>query len=177
MNKHRGTESDFELTTIERLEQLGYKHTVGVEIDRPHTEVVLKDFLESALRRRYPELPDTSVKEAVARLSRPQGTDLTRRNFDFHGLLIRGFDVPIEMADGSKVFRHIHAIDWENPNANDFVVVNQLPVHGQNDRRPDLVVYVNGLPLALFELKNPWHPNPTVEHALNQIAHYSNDIP
>ncbi len=177
MNAHRGTESDFELTTIERLEQLGYKHIIGTDIDRPHKEVVFKDSLEAALRRRYPELPDASLKQAIARFSRPQGVDLIRRNLDFHQLLARGFEVPLEKPDGSKEFRHIHAIDWENPGANDFLVVNQLPIHGQNDRRPDLVIYVNGFPLALFELKNPYDPNPTVEHALNQIAHYRNEIP
>jgi type I restriction enzyme, R subunit len=179
MNGHRGTESDFELTTIERLEDIGYKHRIGIELERSQEEVVLKDVLEAALRRRYRDLPDASITEAVARLSRPQGADLIRRNLDFHQLITRGFEVPVEKPNGTKEFRHIHAIDWENPEseANEFLVVNQLPVHGQNDRRPDLVIYVNGLPLALFELKNPWHPNPTVEHALNQIAHYRNDIP
>jgi type I restriction enzyme R subunit len=177
MTGHRGTESDFELTTIERLEQLGYTHIIGIEIDRPHKEVVFKDSLGAAFRRRYPDLPDASVKEAVARLSRPQGADLMRRNLDFHQLIARGFEVPVEKPNGAREFRHVHPIDWENPEANEFLVVNQLPVHGKNDRRPDIVIYVNGLPLALFELKNPWHPNPTVEHALNQIAHYRNDIP
>lgn len=177
MNSHRGTESDFELTVIERLERLGYRHLIGIDLERPQEEVVLKDDLEAALRSRYPELPSASIKEAAARLSRPQGADLIRRNLDFNHLIARGFEVPIEKPDGKKEFRHIHAIDWGNPEANEFLVVNQLPVRGQNDRRPDIVIFVNGLPLALFELKNPWHPNPTVEHALNQIAHYRNDIP
>src|ERR1041385_6423148 len=159
MNWHRGTESDFELTTIERLEHLGYKHIIGIEIERPQDEVVLKDSLEAALSRRYAELPDASIREAVARLSRPQGADLIRRNLDFQQLIARGFEISVEKPDGSKEFRHIHAIDWEIASENDFFVVNQLPVHGQNDRRPDVVIYVNGLPLALFELKNPWHPN------------------
>src|SRR4051794_321637 len=66
MNNHRGVESDFELTTIERMEKLGYKHLVGVDLDRPHEQVVFGDALEANLRRRYLTLPDASIKEAVA---------------------------------------------------------------------------------------------------------------
>ena len=177
MNLGRGTESEFELTTIERLEQLGYKHLVGLDLTRNHQEVVLAGSIESSFRARYPDLPEASVREAVARLSRPQGADLMRRNLDFHKLLARGFEVRVERSGEARTHKHIHPIDWDNPEANEFLVVNQLPIQGQNDRRPDIVIYVNGLPLALFELKNPWHPNPTVGHALNQIAHYKNDIP
>lgn len=174
---HRGTETDFELTTIERLEQLGYTHLLGTEIERPHAEVVFADRLEASIRHRYPDLPDASVQLAVSHFARPQGVDTLRRNRDFHLAATKGWDCPIEKTDGTKTHAHIYPINWDDPADNDFLVVNQLPIHGQNDRRPDIVIYVNGLPLALFELKNPWEPQFTVEHALNQIAHYRNDIP
>lgn len=174
---HRGTESDFELTTIERLEQLGYRHVMGADLDRKHEEVVFVDSLSNFLRKRYSDLPKASIEQALARISRPQGADLMRRNLDLHTCLTRGFEVTVEKPDGTKDHRHIHPIDWDNPGANEFLVVNQLPIKGQNDRRPDIVIYVNGLPLGLFELKNPYAAEPTVDHALNQIGHYRNDIP
>jgi type I restriction enzyme, R subunit len=175
---HRGTETDFELTTIERLEALGYRHQHGEEVERSgRDEVVLRDVLRASLATRYPDLPERSLDEAVARFARPEGVDTLRRNRAFHEDATRGFELRIEKSGERVDHRYAYPIDWENPEKNDFLVVNQLSVHGQNDRRPDLIVYVNGLPLALFELKNPWDPHPTVEDALNQIAHYRNEIP
>lgn len=175
--KH-GTESDFELATIQRLEALGYQHLPGQEINRPHDEVVLANVLRASLARRYPDLPAAALDEAVATISRPQGVDTLRRNRAFHeDVLTRGFDLKVEYGDGRVEMRHLWPVDWERPEANDFHVVNQLPVHGQNDRRPDLTVYVNGLPLVVFELKNPYIPEPTVDDALNQLQHYRYDIP
>lgn len=176
MSGHRGTETTFELTTIERLEQLGYHHQHGEDLDRPHDEVVLKDVLRPSLARRYPDLPPKAIDEAVAQLSRPPGVDTIRRNMTFHQMLVRGFELKVEFPDGRTEHRHIHPIDWEHADKNEFLIVNQFPVHGKNDRRPDLVLFVNGLPLVVFELKNPYSHQPTVDDAYNQIQHYRHDI-
>src|SRR5262245_36953000 len=107
----RGTESDFELTTIERLEQLEYVHQHGEDVVRSHEEVVLKDTLRSTLARRYPDLPPRALDEAVTRISRPEGVDTLRRNLAFHLLLTRGFDLPVEMPGGKVEHRHIYPIN------------------------------------------------------------------
>ena len=112
---HRGTESTFELTTIERLEQLDYVYHSGPDIDRPQDEVVLKDVLRANLASRYPDLPARALDEAVARISRPEGVDTLRRNMAFHQMLTRGFELPVDLPDGRKTHRHIYAIDWQNP--------------------------------------------------------------
>lgn len=174
---HRGTETDFELTTVERLEQQGYAHVLGLELERPQDEVVLRDVLRANLAARYPALPTAALEEAVVRIARPQGVDTINRNRAFHRLLIRGLELPVEHPDGRREIVYVWPIDWSNAGTNTFHVINQLPIHGQNDRRPDVMVYVNGLPLALFELKNPWSPTPTVEDAWNQIQHYTHEIP
>ncbi len=173
----RGTETEFELTTIERLLQQDYAYTHGEEIERDHREVVLRDILKAHLSNRYPDLPDTSIDEAVTRLARPEGVDTLRRNRQFHEDLTKGLEVRVEREDGSVEHPLIYGINWDEPEKNDFRVVNQFPVRGQNDRRPDIVIFVNGLPLVVFELKNPYAIQPTVEDALNQIGHYTNDIP
>ena len=177
MAGNRGTETTFELTTIERLEQLGYVFQAGPDIERPQDEVVMKDVLRENLAARYPDLPARALDEAVARISRPDGVDTLRRNMAFHKMLVGGFELPVELAGGKKTHWHVHPIDWENPGRNDWRVVNQLPIHGQNDRRPDLLIYVNGLPLVLFELKNPYSDQPTVDDAYNQVQHYRYEIP
>ena len=177
MPARHGTETDFELTTLERLKALGYSHIVGTELARDQSEVIIKDVLRASLHRRYPDLPPPSMEEAVNIISRPEGADVLRRNMAFHQLLTRGFDLKVEFPNGRQEHRHIYALDWENPDANDFRVVNQFPVHGKNDRRPDVVIFINGLPLVLFELKNPYSEKPTVDDALNQVGHYIHDIP
>lgn len=173
---HHGTETDFELTTIERFSALGYGYVHGEELARDRSEVVLLDRLRSFLSGRYPYLTPAALDEAVRVLSRPEGVDTLRRNKSFHEMLTRGVEIAIEREDGVTDYPRIYPVDWENPAKNDFLVVNQLSVSGCNDRRPDIVVYVNGLPLVLFELKNPWG-DPTVDHALNQISHYRHHIP
>lgn len=177
MPKH-GTETQFELTTIERLQQLGYRYVSGPDLERPLGEVVLHDRLRAQLARRYPDLPAAALDEAARRIARPEGVDTLRRNRAFHRLLTRGIDdLRVEYEDERVEHRHVYAIDWDCPENNDFLVVNQLTVHGTNTRRPDIVLFVNGLPLVVFELKNPYDEHPTIEQAFNQIQHYRVDIP
>lgn len=174
---HRGTETDFELTTIERLERLGYSHIHGEEITRPHEEVILKDHLRAHIVKAYPEMPAASIDDAVARFSRPEGVDILRRNMAFHLAVTRGMEIRVERPDGQAEYVQVYPIKWDAPDENGFLVVNQLPIHGQNDRRPDIIIFVNGLPLVVFELKNPYTIKPSVEDALNQIGHYRHEIP
>lgn len=191
-----GHESDHEQATIERLQLLGYEYLPGPDIERDDKEVVLTDILLSSLCYRYPDLPSDAVELAVEKLTRPEGVDTLHRNRSFHvEMLTRGFEIPVERKQvelaaetwkGGKRMSgppterevvHIHPVDWEHPENNRFHVVNQLTITGKNTRRPDIIVYVNGLPLVVFELKNPYDEKPTVEGALNQIGHYIEDIP
>jgi len=176
MARH-GAETDFELTTIERLMALKYSWTHGEELERSHEEVVLREVLKENLVRRYPDLPPQALDEAIRRFARPEGVDTLRRNQQFHKDLRGGIEVKLERPGKRTEHRHVYAIDWERPENNEFCVVNQLPVKGQNDRRPDIVIFVNGLPLVVFELKNPWSAKPTVAEALNQIGNYRYEIP
>lgn len=197
-----GSESQFEWTTIERLKALGYAHVHGSELAAgarlDDSEVVLKDRLRAFLVRRYgrtitrPDgLPDAAIDLAVSAFARPVGVDTLRRNAAFHAALRGGVEIPVEEPGAAgkpptKRIAHIYAVDWEHPENNEFLVVNQLPVRGLiggaggpdgNDRRPDIVVYINGLPLVLFELKNPYDDQPTVADAINQVGHYRHEIP
>ena len=189
-----GTESDFELATIERLRHLGYGHRHGSLVDRKPQEVVLVDTLKESLRTRYPHLRSIDLTAAVNRITSPEGVEAVARNRHFHvNLLARGFeltlDKPLVVAEAQvpvwegrthaprPEVMHIHPIDWERPERNVFEVVNQLAVTGMNERRFDLIVYVNGLPLVLFELKNPADDYTTVEGAINQIRNYTALVP
>ena len=169
---NQGTESQFEETTIDRLCALGYRYQYGGEIERDLRDVVMMDLLRTFLHSRYAHLPVEAVEEVVARFTRPEGVTTEQRNLHFHQLLTRGHEQKYRKADGTETFEHVHVVDWTNAAANDFCVMNQLPIHGQNNRRPDLLIYVNGLPLVLFELKNPYEEEPNTLGAFNQVQHY-----
>ena len=173
-------ENLFEETTIQRLQELGYRHVEGREIRDeeafPETDVVHRPTLRRFFREQYPFLDQTALREAVQRVARPDGTDLNYRNKEAHRLLTKGFELSYEAADGSEKHEHVYPIDWENAGENDFWVVQQLPIQGDNDRRPDLIVYVNGLPLVVFELKNPYRDDVDVGNALNQLGHYKKEL-
>jgi len=158
-----GSESEFESTTIERLKALGYVHVHGSELapgstgsaggTRPDdSEVVLKDRLRAFLVARYgrtvaasagggarPDgLPDAAIEAVVAKFARPEGVDTLRRNAALHAMLRGGVEIAVEEPGAagkqpSKRIAHIYAVDWETPENNEFLVVNQLPVHGTRE--------------------------------------------
>ena len=175
-------EDQFEKTTIERLEALDYEHRNGRALRREHPEVfskekvVFRPALRSHLATQHPHLPERALTSAVQCFAAPDGVTLALRNKNFHALLTEGFDLPYEHADGSEDHQHIHPVDWSTPQNNTFWVVDQLPIKGDTGRRPDLIIYVNGLPLVVFELKNPYDEHPTVKGAHNQLQHYQADI-
>ena len=176
----RANESDFEVATIERLKALGYAHEDGGELrEKPDfslESVVLNDALRRHLEAEYPHLPPEAIQTAIQIGTNPEGIDVIHRNMFFHDKLTRGFEVKYKIPKGEE-FEHVYLVNWDEPTKNDFRVVSQLPIRGANDRRPDLIIYVNGLPLIVFELKNPYDESPTVEGAYNQIQHYTVDIP
>ncbi|NTW01909.1 MAG: type I restriction endonuclease subunit R, partial [Oscillochloris sp.] len=155
-------ESAFEQATIERLKRLGYRHQLGSAIDRHLHIVVLTDLLRTHLNRRYHQLPVEAIEQVVQQAGAPEGLTLERRNQSFQRLLRSGVTVHHQQ-DGHDQSAHLYLVDYEHPERNDFLIVSQLTVQGAsgaggsgNTRRPDLVIYVNGLPLVIFELKSPW---------------------
>jgi type I restriction enzyme R subunit len=180
---NQATESLFENTTLDRLKLLGYRTQYGGDIERDLHEVVLTDVLRGYLQRRYRHLPPQAVEQAIQFITAPQGVNLDRRNLAFQDMFRRGFILNYE-EDGEHKSEHIYLADFEPEHLeqNDFLVVNQLTIQGgtgpeANTRRPDVIIYLNGLPLVLFELKSPWSEYADVAGAHNQIGHYVIDIP
>ena len=170
-------ESNIELAAIEWLEELKYTYIHGSDIQRPLKKVVLEDRLYNFISKKYKHLPETAKKEVVHLLVNNQGIELDYRNREFHHKLSKGIDYIWKDKSGNEHFEHIYAIDYENPEDNEFLCVNQFSVTGKNSRRPDMVIFINGLPVIVFEFKNMFDPEATVENAFNQIQHYKEDIP
>lgn len=177
-------ESTVELAALDYLRQLGYSTEFGPNIapdsatpERSSLEhVYLHDRLREAAGRLNPGRLDL-VDEAIKRLERAESQNEMAENGRVHKLVVGG--VPVEYRDEGGAVRttRIKLVDFDVPEANDWLAVNQLTVVGHKTRRPDVVAYVNGIPLALLELKNPADEHATLKHAWNQIQTYRNDIP
>ena len=179
------TESEVEAAALEWLEDLGWKVAHGPDIApqadgaerADYTEVVLEHRLRDALDRLNPDLPAEALDDACRKITRPEGSILEARNRAFHRLLVDGVTVEYRTAGGAVRGAQVSVLDFENPANNDWLTVNQFTVvEGEHERRPDIVLFVNGLPLGLIELKNPADEKATVWTAWNQIQTYKAEL-
>ena len=179
-------ESEIEDATLEWFSELGYAVLHGPDIspDGPTPErvsydhVLLIERLRDALERLNPHLPAETLEEVLRKVQQTETPSLIEENRRLHRYLIEG--VPVEVArEGGSIGGDVaRLIDFDNVDANDWLAVNQYTVveHGHN-RRPDVVLFVNGLPLAVIELKNPGDENATLDGAFNQLQTYKDEIP
>src|SRR6266480_3207383 len=141
-------------------------------------DVVLVGRLREAIARLNPAIPSDAREEALRKVLRHDAPSLTANNRAFHRMLRDGVPVEYRRDDGSITGDQVRLIDFDNPDANDWLAVNQLTViEGQNNRRPDIVVFVNGLPLGIIELKIPEDTDKWFAAAYNQIQTYKREIP
>lgn len=171
---------------IEILKDLGwtYFHGASVAPDGPapqrqaFSETVLLKRLESALASLNPGVPEPARNEAVRRLLTSETPSLVEENRRLHRLITDGVDVEYRASDGRIVSEKVWLIDFSDVAANDWVAINQFTVvEGRFNRRPDVVLFVNGLPLAVLELKNAAAENATIGDAFNQLQTYREQIP
>ena len=182
------TESIVEDAALAWLETLGYAVLHGPDLavgmsgsertDPNYRDVILEGRLRQALAHLNPELPAEALDDAARKLTHISGPSLLECNRSAHKLLIDGVTVEYRRKDGSIAGAQASVIDFANPGNNDWLAVNQFTVaEGQHTRRPDVVLFVNGLPLAVIELKNPADENATVWSAWNQLQTYQAQIP
>ena len=173
------TESNIEEIAIEFLEAQGYQYLSpeGQETERENlSEVVLKKRLKDAINRINPYKPEVVREQAFKAVFNLVSQNLIESNEEFHRMLTDGIDTEFLAADGIRGNK-VWLIDFENIENNDFVVCNQFTVKEKEaTKRPDLVLFVNGLPLVVIELKNPADENATVKKAFMQLQNYKNLI-
>ena len=182
----RFTEWEVEEAALDWLEDLGWGIAHGPDIahDSPQPErsgygdVVLEGRLRDALTRLNPALPAEAMEDAFRKLTRPEGATLEARNRALHRMLVNGVTVGYRDDNGAIQHRQAWAVDFENVENNDWLAVNQFTVvENRQERRPDIVLFVNGLPLGALELKNPADENATIWSAWRQFQTYKADIP
>ncbi|GAB3129568.1 type I restriction endonuclease subunit R [Leifsonia psychrotolerans] len=179
------TEAELEELVLDELRGLGWTVACGPDIDpdsdcperAEFREVVLQERLARSIRRLNPELDSDAVDNAVKTVVRPESQQVMTENWRAFQLITQGVPVEVRDADGTPRTARAQIVDWANPLANDFLAVNQFTVVGKSKRRPDIVLFVNGLPLALLELKRAGNEASSLRGAFNQVRTYMHDIP
>ncbi|MEQ8399244.1 type I restriction endonuclease subunit R [Thalassobaculum sp.] len=179
-------ESHVEDAALAWLSELGYATANGQDIGpdsatperASYGDVLLAGRVRAAIERLNPELPAETRAEVFAKLIRAESPKLIDENRRLHRYLIEGVPVEIRRPDGSIGGELARLVDFDDPDANDWLAVNQFTViESKANRRPDMVVFVNGLPLGVVELKNPGDENATLDGAYNQLQTYKAQIP
>ena len=180
------SEADVEQAALDWLEGLGWRVAHGPDIGpdglnserADYSQVVLERRLRDTLADLNPSLPAEALEDAMRRLTHPEGSTLEARNRTFHRMLVDGVAVEHKTDDGSTRGAQVRILDFENPANNGFLAVNQFTVtENRNTRRPDIVLFVNGLPLGVIELKNPADEDATIWTAWQQLQTYTAELP
>ncbi len=179
------TESIIEQAALAWLEGLGWHVAYGPDIapDTPGAEredygkVVLERRLRDTLARLNPGLPASALEDAFRKLARPEGPTLETRNRAFHRMLVEGVNIEYLAGNGALQGAQVQVIDFDDADNNDWLAVNQFTVvENKHKRRPDVLLFVNGLPLGVIELKNPANEDATIRTAWRQLQTYKEEL-
>jgi len=179
------TEDRIEQLTIEQLQSLGWEYVHGSVIspegEKPEREnyeqIILTHRLRKAVSVINPHIPKEAQEQAIQKILRIYSADLLHNNETFHKELVEKVKTPYQQ-DGFESSYEVALIDFENVEDNEFLAVNQYTIVENNqNKRPDILLFVNGIPLVVIELKNPADENATIESAFNQIQTYKAVIP
>ena len=176
--KGQFTEAELEKAIITLFEQQGYIYINGENLHRKYEDILLLDDLRQFLFSRYADevLSEVELQKIINRLTLIPANPLYAANKETFWLINEGFD--LQRDDTTKVALHVDYIDFDEPQNNIFKVVNQYSVQGEQLRRPDLLVFINGIPVAIFEFKSAINEDTTVHDAWEQITiRYNRDIP
>lgn len=180
------TEDAIESLTLEWLQALGYAVLSGPGIApdglaperRSYGDVVLVDRVKRSLQRINPNLPEDAIEDVIKQVLDTASPSLIEENRRLHLMLTDGVDVEVMQADGTVAGQKAFLVDFTDASANDWLAVNQFTIiENKHNRRPDVLVFVNGLPLGVIELKNPGDEDATIQAAFNQLQTYKAEIP
>lgn len=177
-------ETFLEEAAIELLEELGYEYVFGPDISKDgeyperedYHEVTLKQRVIDALFKINKDIPEEALEDAYRQIITFNSPSLVENNKYFHKLLVEGIEVSYK-DKGNIRTKRVHIVDFEQPLNNEFLVVNQFTIVENEERRPDLIIFINGIPLVVIELKSASDENVGIYEAFNQIQTYKKDIP
>ena len=170
-------EEAYENSIIELFQELGYTHIYGPDVeDRDFTSPLYEPVLTNALHQINPKLPEEAINEALFKLKNFENAELTQKNALFMDYLQNGITVHYT-EKGEPRDTLVYLIDYEKPDNNSFIVANQWTFVENSEKRPDVLLFINGLPLVLMELKSPSREETDASEAYRQIQNYKHEIP
>lgn len=170
------TEADYENSVIELFEEMGYNHIYGPDIVRDFKSPLYDEVLEDCLVRLNPNLHANAIKDALYKLRNYENGELVQKNEVFMDYLQNG--IPVRYFDNGEERSNIaYLVDYKNPDNNSFIVANQWTFIENSNKRPDVILFLNGLPIVLIELKSPSREETDVSEAYAQLRNYMKEIP
>jgi len=178
------SENEIEQIALNYLQNLGYSYILGTILspdgehpERQYTDVVLATRLRDAIDKLNPSITQDAKEDALKKVLRTESPNALINNETFHKYLTEGVDVEIRTADGIRGEK-VYIVDFANAENNEFLAINQFTIiEGSQNKRPDIILFVNGLPLVVIELKNAVDENATIKSAFNQLQTYKQSIP
>lgn len=170
------TEADYENSIIELFRGMGYSHVYGPDIERDFNSPLYEDELTAALYRMNPSMPEDAIKEALFKLKNFENAGLVQKNAVFMDYLQHGVEVHC-FVKGEERSGLVYLVDYKNPDNNSFIVANQWTFIENSKKRPDMLLFLNGLPVVLVELKSPSREETDASEAYLQIRNYMQEIP
>lgn len=170
------TEADYENSIIELFQNMGYKHVYAPDLERDFYSPLYEEELNDALHRLNPSASKHAISEALRKIKNFENAELVQKNELFMNYLQNGVEVKY-FEDGEEHSDIIYLADYENKNNNSFVVANQWTYIENSNKRPDVILFLNGLPVVLMELKSPSRENTDASEGYLQIRNYMQEIP
>ena len=170
------TEADYGNSIIELLQNMGYRHVFAPHTERDFTRPLYEDELTDALYRLNPSMPDDAIADALFKLKNFENAELVQKNSVFMDYIQHGVEVRY-FVKGEEHSGLIYLVDYKNIDKNSFVVANQWTFIENSNKRPDVILFLNGLPVVLMELKSPSREETDASEAYRQLRNYMHEIP
>lgn len=170
------TEADYENSIIELFQNMGYRYVYAPDLERDFRSPLYEEELVSALHRLNPKMPEDAITDALFKLKNFENAELVQKNELFMDYLQHGIEVRY-FVKGEERSGLVYIVDYKNPDNNSFVVANQWTFIENSNKRPDVLLFLNGLPVVLIELKSPSREETDASEGYLQIRNYMQEIP
>jgi type I restriction enzyme R subunit len=170
------TEADYENSIIELFQNMGYRYVYAPDLERDFRSPLYEEELQAAIRRLNPDMPEDAIADAMFKLKNFENAELVQKNELFMDYLQHGIEVRY-FVKGEERSGLVYIVDYKNPGDNSFVVANQWTFIENSNKRPDVLLFLNGLPVVLIELKSPSREETDASEGYLQIRNYMQEIP
>lgn len=170
------TEADYENSVIELFQNMGYRYVYGPDLERDFKSPLYEEELDEVLHRLNPDMPEDAIHDALYKLKNFENAELVQKNALFMDYIQHGVEVRY-FVKGEERAGLVYLVDYKNPDNNSFIVANQWTFIENSNKRPDILLFLNGLPVVLVELKSPSREETDASEAYTQIRNYIHEIP